>query len=104
MRYYLIYNSIIKTNSDSADKSGVVNDGPKIDRDIDVSSDTVTLTASFSGFDSPECGIQHYEVAWGTKAGASDLSPYSPHDVSLFANGRGTAQITVSRSIFPYCI
>ena len=104
MKHFLICSAIVETNPNGADKSGVVIDGPEIDQDIDVSSDTVTLTASFRGFDSPECGIQHYEVAWGTKAGASDLSPYSPRDVTMLANGMGTAQITVSSSTFFYCL
>ncbi|XP_070573748.1 uncharacterized protein [Ptychodera flava] len=69
----------------SADKVGFVTDGPEIETnyeveqmavDIDYQKEIGTVTAQFTGFESEQHGIVHYEWAVGTTPRSDDVQPY----------------------------
>ncbi|XP_070573769.1 uncharacterized protein [Ptychodera flava] len=69
----------------SADKVGFVTDGPEVETndemeqmavDIDYQKEIGTVTAQFTGFESEQHGIVHYEWAVGTTPRSDDVQPY----------------------------
>ncbi|XP_070573761.1 uncharacterized protein [Ptychodera flava] len=69
----------------SADKVGMVTDGPNDDVidetkvmhvDVDYQRETGTVTAQFSGFESEQHGIVHYEWAIGTSPRSDEVQPF----------------------------
>ncbi|XP_070573717.1 uncharacterized protein [Ptychodera flava] len=69
----------------SADKVGMVTDGPnddvideteRIHVDVDYQREAGTATAQFSGFESEQHGIVHYEWAIGKRPRSDDVQPF----------------------------
>ena len=65
----------------AGDVTGVVNDGPVPDVDIDHQVDTGTLTVHYTGFASEAHGVSLVETCVGTRPGRDDLVPYSSQGV-----------------------
>ena len=61
----------------SADKEGVVRDGPDEGIDVDYQLHASTLTVTFEGFESERDGIVKHEVAVGTSPLYDDIMTYT---------------------------
>ena len=65
----------------SADKEGVVWDGPDEQVDIDYQLQANTVTVTFDGFESERDGIDRLEVAVGTSPQYDDVLTYTSDDI-----------------------
>ena len=65
----------------SADKEGVVRDGPEEGVDVDYQLHANTLTVTFDGFESERDGIAQHEVAVGTRPLYDDVMSFSSSDI-----------------------
>lgn len=63
--------------------------------DEDFGLDPVALSVAFAGFASAECSIDHYQVAFGTQPGSSDVSSFSEYAVSMTGLAAGVSHILV---------
>ena len=103
--------------------AGQVLDGRHIDDDVDFTRDAQTVAISFSGFDSPACGIRSYEwalgeneritcmsycivsncvplysVTSGSYPGYSDVMPFTSFGIVMLNESHAVAQVELPLS------
>nr|XP_006817093.1 PREDICTED: uncharacterized protein LOC100376421 [Saccoglossus kowalevskii] len=85
------------------DKVGFVKDGPNDpdtdNPDVDYQKETGTVTARFTGFESAQHGIVHYEWAVGTAPRLDDIQPYVSYGVFIEEDVSGS--VGHSQSLLP---
>lgn len=66
---------------------------PQEEEDADFQRDVTSVGITFSGFDSPACGIRGYEWALGSEPGWSDILPYTGAGIVMRNGSHGHAQV-----------
>ena len=64
----------------------------KDNEDAAAQQDLTSVAVTFSGFESPACGIRSYEWALGSEPGWSDILPYSSVGIVMLNESHGQAQ------------